>query len=244
MQHTDTIAARQADASAVGLAVVVGGTGGIGSALVAQLRSEGRYAQVLALSRRSTPSVDVTDETSIAALAASLADTGLPLRLLIIASGVLQGPGMQPEKSLAALDPAALAQSLAVNAIGPALVMKHLLPLLPKQGRAVCAALSARVGSIGDNQLGGWYAYRAAKAALNQLVHTAAIELRRQRPQALCVALHPGTVDTGLSAPFAKSGLEVRGPTEAATQLLAVLDGLTPAQSGGFYDWRGEPVPW
>ena len=166
------------------------------------------------------------------------------MRLLVIASGVLHGPGMQPEKSLAALDAAALAQLFAVNATGPAMVMKHLLPLLPKQGRAVCAALSARVGSIGDNQLGGWYTYRASKAALNQLVHTAAIELRRLRPQALCVALHPGTVDTGLSAPFAKTGLDVRGPAEAAAQLLAVLDGLTPQDSGGFYDYRGEPVPW
>jgi NAD(P)-dependent dehydrogenase (short-subunit alcohol dehydrogenase family) len=244
MQHTDTIAVPPGDTSSGGLAVVIGGSGGIGTALVTQLQREGRHAQVLALSRRSTPTLDITDEASIAAVAAQLSDSGLPLRLLIIASGVLHGPGMQPEKSLAALDAAALTQSLAVNAIGPALVMKHLLPLLPKQGRAVCAALSARVGSIGDNQLGGWYAYRAAKAALNQLVHTAAIELRRLRPQALCVALHPGTVDTGLSAPFAKTGLEVRGPAEAAEQLLAVLEGLTLAQSGGFYDWRGEPVPW
>ena len=244
MQHPTPRAAQRADASQGGLAVVIGGSGGIGAALVSQLQREGHYAQVLALSRRSTPAVDVTDEASVAGLAATLADSGLPLRLLIIASGVLHGPSMQPEKSLAALDPAALAQSFAVNAIGPALVMKHLLPLMPKQGRAVCAALSARVGSIGDNQLGGWYAYRAAKAALNQLVHTAAIELRRQRPQALCVALHPGTVDTGLSAPFAKTGLEVRGPAEAAEQLLAVLEGLAPAQSGGFYDWRGDPVPW
>ena len=244
MQHSDTITAPQSDASALGLAVVVGGTGGIGAALVAQLQRDGQYAQVLALSRRSTPAVDVLDEASIAALAAHITETGQPLRLVIIASGVLQGPGMQPEKSLASLDAAAAARSFAVNALGPALLLKHLLPLLPKQGRTVCAALSARVGSIGDNHLGGWYAYRASKAALNQLVHTAAIELRRQRPQALCVVLHPGTVDTGLSAPFAKTGLEVRSPQEAAAQLLQVLDGLEPRHSGGFFDWRGEPVPW
>ena len=244
MQHSDTISAPRDDASALGLAVVVGGTGGIGAALVAQLQRDGQYAQVLALSRRSTPAVDVLDEASIAALAAHITETGQPLRLVIIASGVLQGPGMQPEKSLASLDAAAAARSFAVNALGPALLLKHLLPLLPKQGRAVCAALSARVGSIGDNHLGGWYAYRASKAALNQLVHTAAIELRRQRPQALCVVLHPGTVDTGLSAPFAKTGLDVRSPQEAAVQLLQVLDGLEPRHSGGFFDWRGEPVPW
>ena len=244
MEHTDTIAAPSGDASQNGLAVVIGGSGGIGAALVAQLQREARYAQVLALSRRSTPTLDVTDEASIVAWAAQLAAGGLPLRLLVIASGILHGPGMQPEKSLAALEAAALAQLFAVNATGPALVLKHLLPLLPKQGRAVCAALSARVGSIGDNQLGGWYAYRASKAALNQLVHTAAIELRRQRPQALCVTLHPGTVDTGLSAPFAKTGLDVRSPEVAASQLLAVLDGLAPQHSGGFYDYRGELVPW
>jgi NAD(P)-dependent dehydrogenase (short-subunit alcohol dehydrogenase family) len=244
MQHTDTLTTLPGDASQNGLAVVIGGSGGIGAALVAQLQREARYAQVLALSRRSTPTLDVTDETSIVAWAAQLAAGGLPLRLLVIASGILHGPGMQPEKSLAALEAAALTQLFAVNATGPALVLKHLLPLLPKQGRAVCAALSARVGSIGDNQLGGWYAYRASKAALNQLVHTAAIELRRQRPQALCVALHPGTVDTGLSAPFAKTGLDIRSPEVAASQLLAVLDGLAPQHSGGFYDYRGELVPW
>lgn len=244
MQHSDTIAAQPTDTSATGLAVVIGGTGGIGAALVTQLQQQGRYAQVLALSRRSLPALDVTDEASIAALAAQLTAQGLPLRLLLVASGVLQGPGLQPEKSWASLDPAALAQSFAVNAIGPALLMKHLLPLMPKRGRAVCAALSARVGSIGDNQLGGWYAYRASKAALNQLVHTAAIELRRQRPEALCVALHPGTVDTGLSAPFAKTGLDVRNPEVAAAQLLQVIADLGPADSGGFFDYRGEVVPW
>lgn len=244
MHDNHTIAAPVADASASGLAVVVGGSGGIGAALAAQLQHEGRYAQVLVLSRRSTPALDITDEASVEAAASAIAATGLPLRLLLIASGVLHGPGMQPEKSLSALNPAALAQAFAVNATGPALLLKHLLPLLPRQGRAVCAALSARVGSIGDNQLGGWYAYRASKAALNQLVHSAAIELRRQRPQALCVVLHPGTVDTGLSAPFAKAGLQVRSAEVAAAQLLAVLDGLAPQHSGGFYDWQGKEVPW
>jgi NAD(P)-dependent dehydrogenase (short-subunit alcohol dehydrogenase family) len=122
--------------------------------------------------------------------------------------------------------------------------MKHFLPLLPAQGRAVFATLSARVGSIGDNRLGGWYSYRASKAALNQLVHTAAIELARSRPQAICVALHPGTVATQLSAPFAKAGLEVRDSTTAAQELLTVLARLTPADSGGFFDHKGLALPW
>jgi NAD(P)-dependent dehydrogenase (short-subunit alcohol dehydrogenase family) len=122
--------------------------------------------------------------------------------------------------------------------------MKHLLPLLPRSGKAVFATLSARVGSIGDNTIGGWYSYRAAKAALNQLVRTAAIELRRTRPEAICVALHPGTVATPLSAPFAKAGLNVRPPEEAARDLLAVIESLSPAQSGGFFDYRGAELPW
>ena len=137
-----------------------------------------------------------------------------------------------------------LAQAFAINAIGPALLMKHFLPLLPRDRRALFATLSAKVGSIGDNRLGGWYAYRASKAALNQLVRTASVELRRSRPQAICVALHPGTVDTGLSAPFAKSGLQVQAPALAAQRLLTVLAGLKAEDSGEFFDYRGERLPW
>jgi NAD(P)-dependent dehydrogenase (short-subunit alcohol dehydrogenase family) len=122
--------------------------------------------------------------------------------------------------------------------------MKHVLPLLPRSGKAVFATLSARVGSIADNRLGGGYGYRASKAALNQLVRTAAVELARRAPEALCIALHPGTVATPLSAPFAATGLEIHAPAEAAGHLLAVVDGLTAEANGGFFDWRGEPVPW
>ena len=122
--------------------------------------------------------------------------------------------------------------------------MKHVLPLLPRSGKAVFATLSARVGSIGDNRLGGWYAYRASKAALNQLVRTAAVEMARRSPEAICVALHPGTVATGLSAPFEATGLEVHTPAAAARHLLAVVDKLPNDANGGFFDWRGQPVPW
>ena len=122
--------------------------------------------------------------------------------------------------------------------------MKHFLPLLPREGRAVFATLSARVGSIKDNRLGGWHSYRASKAALNQIVRCAAIELARTRPDAICVALHPGTVDTGLSTGFAKAGLDVQTPEVAAERLLAVIDGLTADDSGGFRDHLGEPIPW
>ena len=137
-----------------------------------------------------------------------------------------------------------MSRAFALNAIGPALIMKHFLPLLPRAKRAVFATLSARVGSIGDNRLGGWYSYRASKAALNQLVRTAAIELTRSHPQAICVALHPGTVDTQLSAPFAKQDLEIQSPDQAAARLIDVVARLTPQDSGGFFDCRGEVVPW
>ena len=122
--------------------------------------------------------------------------------------------------------------------------MKHVLPRLPRSGKAVFATLSARVGSISDNRLGGWYSYRASKAALNQLVRTAAIELNRRSPEALCIALHPGTVATALSAPFAATGLNIHSPSEAARYLLTVIEQLTEDPTGGFFDWRGQQVPW
>lgn len=224
------------------IAVVVG-SGGIGAALADALRVQAEFDEVIVLGRRSTPALDLLDEASVAACAAWLAARG-SLELVIDATGILHGPGMAPEKSWRELDPAVLAQAFAINAIGPALLMKHFLPLLPRDRRALFATLSAKVGSIGDNRLGGWYAYRASKAALNQLVRTASIELRRSRPRAICVALHPGTVDTGLSAPFAKSGLQVQPPALAAKRLLTVLAGLTVEDSGEFFDYRGERLPW
>lgn len=223
------------------LAVVIGATGGIGAALAAALEAGGH--RVLRLGRATTPPLDLLDEPSIAAAAAHIATLGPP-SLVIDATGFLHGEGIAPEKSWRELDPDHLARAFALNAIGPALLMKHLLPLLPRTGRPVFATLSARVGSIGDNRLGGWYAYRASKAALNQLVRTAAIELRRRAPNAICVALHPGTVDTPLSAPFARTGLEVRPAAEAAEDLLRVIAGLTPAESGGFLDHKAVPIPW
>ena len=137
------------------------------------------------------------------------------------------------------LDAAYLEHVFRINTLGPALVMKHFLPLLPKRGRCVAGFLSARVGSIGDNALGGWYGYRASKAALNQLVKTAAIELTRRNWDSICVALHPGTVASALSQPFAKTGLNVRPPEVAASELLRVLDGLSPADTGALIDHRG-----
>ena len=225
-------------------AIVVGSTGGIGAALVAQLNNESQFTQVIGLSRSSDPALDLLDEVSIKAAAQHVASLALPVALVVDATGILYGGGLQPEKSWQQLDATQMMTAFAINAIGPALLMKHFLPLLPKNGKAVFASLSAKVGSIGDNRLGGWYSYRASKAALNQLVHTAAIELRRRTPEAICVALHPGTVATDLSSPFAKTGLEVQTPAECATKLLAVIDGLSAADSGGFFNHDGSALPW
>lgn len=225
------------------VAVVFGAGGGIGGALVAALAGDRRFAAVIGLGRGSAPRFDLLDEASIAEAVRAVAARGA-IRLAIDATGFLHDEAQMPEKSLRELDAGRLARSFALNAIGPALLMKHLLPALPREGRAVFATLSARVGIIGDNRLGGWYGYRASKAALNQFVRTAAVELARRSPAAICVALHPGTVATGLSAPFAAAGLDVQAPEVAAARLLAVIDRLTPAESGGFFDHRGEAVPW
>lgn len=223
------------------IALIVGTTGSIGGALQAAVSSKGSFSKILAMSR---PSLDVTREESIASLAQQIANLSGELSLVIDATGYLHDANAMPERSWHQLEPRHLMKAFQINAIGPAILMKHLLPLMPRDQRSVFATLSARVGSISDNQLGGWYGYRASKAALNQFVRTAAVELKRKKPLAICVALHPGTVESKLSAPFAKSNLEVRSPTNAADQLLNVIDNLEPRHSGGFFDHRGDAIPW
>ncbi len=214
--------------------LVIGASGGIGAALVAALTVRG---EVVGLSR-SGDGLDVTDEASIARVLGGLSGG---FDRVLVATGALGGAGGRPEKTLRALDGAGLAAQFAVNAIGPALVVKHALRLLPKDRVARVGVLSARVGSIGDNGLGGWYSYRASKAALNQLIHSAAIEVGRSHPQAVLACLHPGTVATGFTEGY---GHDKVTPDAAAGHLLAVLEALTPAQSGGFYDWAGKVIPW
>lgn len=237
------------------IACVLGASGGIGAALVAELLASGRYDTIHAGSRSPMPttsgvmpfSFDLTDESTIAKAAAAIAATG-PLDLIIIATGALQdtATGMAPEKSFRAIDPAVMAQVFAINTIGPALIAKHFLPLLPRARRCVLAAISARVGSIGDNRLGGWHSYRASKAALNMLIANFAIEAQRRNPQAMAVALHPGTVDTALSAPF-QTGVapdHLFTPHYSASCLLRVIDTLTPADNGGLFAWDGARIPF
>ena len=235
-------------AAVQGLAVVIGSAGGLGAALLAQLVREGQYAQVLGFSRHTEISLDFGDEASMARAAQAVAGVcttaNLELRLLIVATGFLHGEAGQPERSWANLDTGYLEHVFKINTLGPALVMKHFFPLLPKQGRCVAGFMSAKVGSIGDNSLGGWYGYRASKAALNQLVKTASIELTRRNRQGICVALHPGTVSTALSQPFAKTGLNVRPAAEAATDLLTVLQALRPEDTGCLLDYQGQKLPF
>lgn len=225
------------------VAVIFGASGGIGAGLTRHLQAGGQFDHVIPLSRKTQPAIDLLDEDSLEKAITYAAGKG-ELRLIIDATGFLHDEHQSPEKSLRHLNAEHLARSYALNAIGPALIMKHALPLLPRTGKAVFATLSARVGSIGDNRLGGWYAYRAAKAALNQLVKTASVEVARRSTEAICVALHPGTVATSLSAPFSAQGLEVHHPEQAAQHLIAVIDGLDGNANGGFYDWRGHPIPW
>ena len=222
-------------------AIVIGASGGIGGALAAAL--EARGDEVIRLSRRSAPPLDLDDDASIEATAAALAGRA-PFDLVLIATGLLHGSGVSPEKSYRQIEGAALDRLFRVNATGPALVMRHFLPLLARDQRGVMAALSARVGSIGDNRLGGWVGYRSAKAALNQIIRTLAIELARTHPHAILAGLHPGTVDTGLSAPFQRNVAADRlfTPEQSAARLLDVLAGLSPVDSGGCFDHAGERI--
>ncbi len=246
MTASKPVDAHSAHDRAPGLAVVIGAGGGLGAALADGL--PGAYPAVLRLGRTTAPPIDYLDEASLKTaadwVATQCAGLQLELRLLVVATGFLHGAQGQPERSWSNLDADYLSHVFRINAIGPALVMKHFLPLFPKQGRCVAGFMSAKVGSIGDNALGGWYGYRASKAALNQLVKTASIEMRRRNKDSICVALHPGTVDTPLSQPFAKTGLAVRPAPEAAAELQAVLAALTPADTGTLVDYRGQQLPW
>jgi NAD(P)-dependent dehydrogenase (short-subunit alcohol dehydrogenase family) len=229
-----------------GSAVIIGASGGIGGALAQALHADGRH-DVIHRFARSFPAphrIDLTDEASVAAAAALVRDSGPPPRLVIVATGLLHAEGRQPERKLADIDPDWMARNFAVNTIGPVLVAKYFLPLLPRHGRTLFAMLSARVGSIGDNRSGGWYSYRASKAALNQLVRSFAIAEARRNADALVVALHPGTVDTGLSAPFQRGvpPENLASAPTAAANLLRVLGALTPSQSGRIFAWDGSEI--
>jgi NAD(P)-dependent dehydrogenase (short-subunit alcohol dehydrogenase family) len=231
-------------------AIVLGASGGIGAAFADLIEDAGRHTNVYRLSRTGPTDVqiDLTDEHSLRTAVGALKLDSCAPDLILIASGLLHAHEKRPERSMREIDGDWMEQNFRINAIGPALVAKHFIPLMPKTGRCVFAVLSARVGSISDNQLGGWYAYRASKAALNMIVRNLAIETQRQRPESIIVALHPGTVDTPLSAPFSagRQPSEQQNmrftPQQSAANLLAVLDELAPSDSGLIFDYKGRII--
>ena len=233
--------------------VIAGANGGIGSALIDALLDDPRVGRVTALSRKPVDrqherlrsmTIDFADEASIAAAAA---DCGDNVDLVIVATGILhRDPDIKPEKRLADVDGQTMAEVLHINTIGPALLAKHFLPRLRRDAKSAFAPISARVGSISDNRLGGWASYRASKAALNMLMRTFSIEQARSNPESLVVTLHPGTTDTALSRPFQRNVPEGKlfEPAFVAELLLAVLDGLTPGDSGGFFAWDASRIDY
>lgn len=214
--------------------LVIGASGGIGAAIARRL------PEAVTLSRRKD-GLDIADEESLARAAARFKDRTFDL--IFVATGVIESDGARPEKSFAEISGAAMARVLAINAVGPALIVKHFAPLLPAKDRSVLAFLSARVGSIGDNRLGGWVSYRASKAALNQIVRCAAIELKRTRPEAVALALHPGTIETALTEKYAK-GRFTATPDECAENLVRLCAGATPEMSGRFFAYNGAEILW
>jgi NAD(P)-dependent dehydrogenase (short-subunit alcohol dehydrogenase family) len=250
----------------VRIALVQGASRGLGLAFAEALLREGACDRVIATSRDPDASegldalaaehgdallrlpLDVTDEKSIARVAERAAAEHDRLHWLLNCAGVLHDPelDMAPEKRLEQVRPESLRRAFEVNAFGPLLVARHFLPLLRHDERSVLANVSARVGSIGDDRLGGWYAYRGSKAAQNLFTRNLAIELRRRAPRCICVALHPGTVDTELSKPFQRNVPADRlfRPADAARNLLRVMERLGPEDSGGFFAWDGQPIRW
>ena len=242
--------------------LVVGGSGGIGLAFVRQFLDDDRQNQVIATYRRPSPALqdlqtqyperlqtlalDITDEAQIGQMVTTIQGIGKELQIVVNAVGWLQEDQFSPEKSLRHLNAEQLQRYFAVNTIGPALLTKHLLPFFRHRQRSIFAHLSAKVGSITDNKLGGWYGYRASKAALNMLIKTAAIEYQRAAPQAILVCLHPGTTDTELSKPFQRSvpPEKLFSTDRTVSQLLAIMEQLTPQDSGSFYSCDGSRIPW
>ncbi|MEM7638948.1 MAG: SDR family NAD(P)-dependent oxidoreductase [Pseudomonadota bacterium] len=233
---------------------IIGASGGIGRAMVEQITQRADIEKIYALSRSKAAfdsetvqamNLDLGREESIRAAATEISEIGAPDQVILTTGILSDGETLKPEKSLRQQDRDAFETVFAVNTIGPALVAKHFIPIMPRKGRAVFAALSARVGSISDNRIGGWHAYRASKAALNMLIRNYAIEQARRNDQFIAVSLHPGTVDTALSKPF-QSGVpekQLFSPDQSASYLLSVIDALTPDQSGKAFDWAGQEIP-
>lgn len=224
-------------------AIIIGSMGGIGAALADVLERSDEGTRVIRLHRASNPHVDLADENSIAQAAAAISSLGYEISTVLVATGLLHADGRGPEKSMKELDAAWMIRNFQINAVGPALVAKHFLPIMAQQGPVYFAALSARVGSISDNRLGGWHSYRASKAALNMLIRNIAIEWQWKNPQSIVVGLHPGTVETALSAPFKGNPAHERfTPEKSAQDMLSVLHRLSPQESGQIFAYDGSII--
>ena len=232
-----------------GLALVVG-TGGIGQAISERLQQRFPDLTLVTAGReggsRHQVQLDLESDADLGLLAPALQQFGKPLRLVFNCSGRLHGPGLKPEKRLTQVTREALAEQFSINAFAPVLLAKAVEPLFERDRPVHFASLSARVGSISDNRTGGWYAYRAAKSAQNQLLKTLSVEWSRRWPNATVTLLHPGTTDTALSKPFQSfvPPEKLFSPERAADQLLTVLSTQTPQQSGSFLAWDGQPIDW
>ena len=221
--------------------LILGASGALGSAFVDFLRLQMRCHDLVALSR-SEGDFDLEDPVSIEAMAQTLVG-GAPFHLIIDATGALTLDGTGPEKSLARLEMTTMSRSFAINAVGPALLMRHLSPLLAT-GDAIYAKLSARVGSIADNQKGGWYSYRASKAAMNMILQSASLELQRKNPRLRVVALQPGTVRSKLSEPFQQGVPKLLEPAESVAGMMNAMLKLEPTSGASFIDYAGNEIPW
>ena len=221
-------------------ALIIGSNGGIGSAITSQLKAMDQCIHIEEINRKIFPNLDITQEASIL----PIAQNNQKFDLIFDATGGLEIAGAAPEKAFKMLSQKAIEDQFALNALGPALLMKYFLPLLKRKKLTCFATLSARVGSISDNQLGGWMSYRAAKAALNQFVKCASIEEKRKNPESCVIALHPGTVATKLSEKYGVNARQIFTPIEAANKLLNVIDQIEPSQSGGFFAYDGSVIEY
>jgi NAD(P)-dependent dehydrogenase (short-subunit alcohol dehydrogenase family) len=218
------------------IALIIGGTGAIGNALAEELKQNG-FLNIVQLSRSSHPNIELTNENTIRDASLFIKNKATPLCLIFDATGILHSAetNQMPEKTY---------KNFEINTFGPALLMKYFLPLLDSETKSIFASLSAKVGSIEDNKYGGWYSYRASKAALNQFIKTASIELAMKNKKAICVAVHPGTVTSNLSKPFQKTDLKIQSPQESAKNILKVILNLNVQNTGSFYNWDGSTIPW
>ena len=227
------------------IALIIGGKGAIGNALAEELKQNG-FLNIIQLSRSSHPNIELTDENTIRDASLFIKNKATPLCLIFDATGILHSTetNQMPEKTYKNIDINFMKKNFEINTFGPALLMKYFLPLLDSETKSVFASLSAKVGSIEDNKYGGWYSYRASKAALNQFIKTASIELAMKNKKAICVAVHPGTVTSNLSKPFQKTDLKIQSPQESAKNILKVILNLNVQNTGGFYNWDGSKIPW